>query len=164
MKDSLLTEDDANKCSLWTAIYSRAVVHVLLALALAPPRLPAWIDRAHIAPSQFIVTYRLADVLGSPVVEAVVVDRDPTDGTMDVSVVDSRFDPPRVVRQATVRGRSFRWLRAGTRDGLARNEIALDTADKGTEAAYLLRVGPAFKLALVRKTHGRNISPRVFSH
>jgi hypothetical protein len=67
------------------------------------------------------------------------------------------------VNQATVKGTVFRWLRAGTRDGLP-HEIAVDTVDKGKETAYLFRVGPKFKLVLVRKTHGQNISPRVFSH
>jgi hypothetical protein len=139
------------------------VVPLLLALALGPLPVPAWIDRAHVAPPQYIVTYRLADVLGSPVVEGVVVDRDPTDGTMDVSVVDSRFDPPRIVRQATVRGTRLRWLRAGTRDGLARR-IAVDTVDRGKETAYLFRVGPGFKLQLLKATHGRDISPRLLTH
>jgi hypothetical protein len=77
-------------------------------------------------------------------------------------VIDSRFDPPRVVNQATVKGNRVRWLRAGRRDGLPR-EIALDAVDKGKETAYLFRVGPKFKLVLVRTTTGRNISPRVFS-
>lgn len=141
------------------------MVPLLLALAFAPPSLPvpAWIDRAHVAPSQYIVTYRLADVLGTPIVEGVVVDRDPTDGTMDVSVVDSRFDPPKIVHQRSLPGTRFRWLRAGTRDGLP-HEIAVDTVADRKETAYLLRVGPQFKLVLVRKTSGQNISPRVFSH
>ena len=102
-------------------------------------------------------------MLGTPVVEGIVVDRDPTDGTMNVSVVDSSFDPPRVVNQGTVKGNRVRWLHAGRRDGL-RHEIAIDAVDKGTETAYLFRVGPKSDLVLVRKTHGRNISPRVFSH
>ena len=51
------------------------------------------LDRTRdVAPESFIVTYRLADVLGSPIVEGITVDRDPTAGTMDVSVIDSRFD------------------------------------------------------------------------
>jgi len=139
------------------------VVPLLLALAVGPLPVPAWIDRAHVAPPQYIVTYRLANVLGSPIVEGIVVDRDPVDGTMDVSVVDSRFDPPRIVHQGTVKGTRFRWLRAGTRDGLPRR-IALDTVDKGKETAYLFRVRPGFKLELLKTTHGQNISPRVFSH
>ena len=115
------------------------------------------------APESFIVTYRLADVLGSPIVEGITVDRDPTSGTMDLSVIDSKFDPPRIVHQGTVKGTVFRWLRAGTRDGLP-HQIAVDTVAKGRETAYLFRVGPEFKLVLVRTTHGQNISPRVFSH
>jgi hypothetical protein len=139
------------------------VVPLLLALAFAPPALPvpAWIDRAHVAPPQYIVSYRLADVLGTPVVEGVVVDRDPTDGTMGISVVDSRFDPPKIVRQGTVTGTRFKWLRAGARDGLPK-QIAIDTIAKGKQTAYLFRVGPK-DLVLVRKTSGQNISPRVFS-
>ena len=82
---------------------------------------------------------------------------------MNVSVIDSKFDPPRIVHQGTVKGTVFRWLRGGTRDGLPRR-IAIDTVDQGKETAYLFRVGPEFKLVLVRKTHGHNISPRVFSH
>ena len=139
------------------------MVPLVIAFAFASPPVPAWIDRSHVAPSSFIVTYRLADVLGTPIVEGITVDRDPTAGTMDVSVIDSKFDPPQVVNQATVKGTVFRWLRAGTRDGLP-HEIAVDTVDKGKETAYLFRVGPKFKLVLVRKTHGQNISPRVFSH
>src|SRR4051795_11613532 len=110
-------------------------------MALAPPPVPAWIDRAHVAPASFIVSYRLANVLGTPAPEGIVVDRDPTDGTMGVSVVDSRFDPPRIVRQGTVTGTRFKWLRAGARDGLAK-QIAIDTIAKGKETAYLFRVGP----------------------
>jgi hypothetical protein len=144
-------------------MYSRGVVPLILGFALAPPPVPAWIDRAHVAPASFIVTYRIANVLGSPVPEGITVDRDPTDGTLDVSVIDSKFDPPRIVNQGTVKGNTVRWLRAGTRDGLP-HEIAVDAVDKGTETAYLFRVGPKFNLVLVRKTHGQNISPRVFSH
>ena len=133
-----------------------------MALAFASPPVPAWIDRSHVAPSSFIVTYRLADVLGTSIVEGITVDRDPTAGTMDVSVIDSKFDPPQVVHQATVKGTVFRWLRAGTRDGLP-HQIAVDTGEQGEETAYLFRVAPRFRLVLVRKTHGQNISPRVFS-
>jgi hypothetical protein len=60
-------------------------------------------------------------------------------------------------------GTRVRWLRAGTRDGLARNEIALDVVDKGTEAAYLLRVRPRFRLELARTMRGPNLGPRIFS-
>jgi hypothetical protein len=138
------------------------VVPLLVAFAFAGLPVPPWIDRAHVAPAQFIVTYRIADVLGSPAPEGITVDRDPTDGTLDVSVIDSRFDPPRIVHHATVKGNSVHWLRAGRRDGLA-HEIAVDAVDKGKETAYLFRVGPKFKLVLVRMTTGTNISPRVFA-
>ena len=144
-------------------MYSRRLVPLILAFAFAAPPVPAWIDRAHVAPQSFIVTYRLADVLGSPIVEGITVDRDPTSGTMNLSVIDSKFDPPRIVHQGTVKGTVFRWLRAGTRDGLP-HQIAVATVAKGRETAYLFRVGPGFKLVPVRTTHGQNISPRVFSH
>jgi hypothetical protein len=145
--------------------YDRHVVPLLLALAFAAPQtpVPPWIERSHVAPTQFIVTYRLADVLGSPVVEGITVDRDPTDGTLNVSVIDSRFDPPQVVKDRSVKGRRLRWLRAGKRDGLFRYEIAIDAVDKGKETAYLFRVGRAFQLELVRTVRGHNLSPRTFS-
>jgi hypothetical protein len=60
-------------------------------------------------------------------------------------------------------GTRVRWLRAGTRDGLARKEIALDVVDKGTEAAYLLRVRPRFRLELAWTKRGPNLGPRIFS-
>ena len=102
-------------------------------------------------------------MLGTPVVEGIVVDRDTVDGTLEVSVVDSRFDPPQVVKQRSVKGQQLRWLRAGKRDGLFRYEIAIDVEDKGKETAYLFRVGRAFQLELVRTVRGHNLSPRTFS-
>jgi hypothetical protein len=137
------------------------VISLLLALAFTAPRPPVWIQRATVPPP--IITWRLADVLGSPVVEGIAVDRDSADGTLTVSVVDSRFDPPRIVHQRDLRGSRVRWLRAGTHDGLHRPEIALDVVDRGKEAAYLLRVGPRFRLELVRTRIGSGIGPRVFS-
>jgi hypothetical protein len=139
------------------------VVAFFLALAFASTPPPAWIQRANVAPTSAIVTYRLSDVLGTPVVEGIVVDRDTVDGTLEVSVVDSRFDPPQVVKQRTVKGQQLRWLRAGKRDGLFRYEIAIDVEDKGKETAYLFRVGRAFQLELVRTVRGHNLSPRTFS-
>jgi hypothetical protein len=139
------------------------VVPFIVALALAPPQIPAWIDRANVAPRSQIVTYRLADVLGTSAVEGIVVDRDPIDGTVEVSVVDSRFDPPQAVKQRSVKGQRLRWLRAGKRDGLFRYEIAVDVVDKRKETAYLLRVGRGFQLELVRMVRGHNLSPRTFS-
>ena len=56
-----------------------------------------------------------------------------------------------------------RWLRAGKRDGLHRNEIALDAVDHGKETAFLLRVRPGFELAVVRTKAGANLAPRVFA-
>ena len=139
------------------------VIPVLLALAFLSPPPPAWIQRANVAPTSAIVTFRLADVLGTPVVEGITVDRDKIDGTMNVSVIDSRFDPPRVVRQRSLKGQQLRWLLAGKRDGLYRNDIAVDLEDKGKETAYLLRVGRGFQLQLVRTVRGRSLSPRTFS-
>ena len=75
-------------------------------------------------------------------------------GTMDVSVIDSKFDPPRIVHQGTVKGTVFRWLRAGTRDGLP-HQIAVDTVDKGKETAYLFRVGPEFSSCSCGRRTGR---------
>ena len=140
------------------------MVPVLLAVAFLSTPPPAWIQRANVAPR--IITWRLADVLGTPVVEGITVDRDETDGTMNVSVVDSRFDPPRVVRQRSLKGhkgQQLRWLVAGKRDGLYRYEIAVDLEDRGKETAYLLRVGRGFQLELVRTVRGHNLSPRTFS-
>jgi hypothetical protein len=142
------------------------VVPALVALAFLSTPPPAWIQRANVAPKSAIVTWRLADVLGTPVVEGITVDRDTIDGTMNVSVIDSRFDPPRVVRQRSLkghRGQQLRWLLAGKRDGLYRYEIAVDLEDNGNETAYLLRVGRGFQLELVRTRTGHGLSPRVFS-
>jgi hypothetical protein len=113
---------------------------LLTAAAMGQP--PAWIQRADIPPP--IVAWRLADVLGTPIVEGIAVDRDVN--TLEVNVVDSRFNPPRVVKQGAVPGKKVAWLKAGKRDHLLRNEIEVRT-DKGT---YLLRVAKAFKLQLVR--------------
>ena len=86
-----------------------------LALLFAQP--PAWIQRAGVPGP--IVTWRAADVLGTPVVEGIVVNRDTTSHTVTVNVVDSRFDPPRIVKLRELAGSRVRWLRAGVRDGLA---------------------------------------------
>jgi len=135
----------------------------LLAIPLAAAafgQAPAWIQRAVPPP---IVTWRAADVLGTPVVEGIVVDRDLD--ALTVNVVDSRFDPPRIVRQRDLAGGRVRWLRAGRRDRLARNEIAVDVVGRGGERAYLLRVlARRFTLALVRSVHGAALRPSVFSH
>jgi hypothetical protein len=125
-------------------------------IAAAPP--PAWIQRVVPPP---IVACREADVLGTRIVEGIAVDREL--GRLTVNVVDSRFDPPRMVRQRELKGTRVRWLRAGVRDGLARNEIALDVVSKGSDAAYLLRVRPGFRLELVRTMRGTKLGPRIFS-
>ncbi len=130
----------------------------LAAVLLALVQPPAWIQRAVPPP---IVTWREADVLGTPVVEGIAIDRDL--GRLTVNVVDSRFDPPRIVRQRSVPGGRVRWLRAGRRDRLARNEIAVDVSTAGGERAYLLRVERRFALVLVRTVRGARLSPAVFS-
>jgi hypothetical protein len=137
------------------------VVSVVLALAFAAPQPPIWIQRANVPPP--IVAWRLADVLGTPIVEGIAVDGDAAADTLTVSVVDSRFDPPQIVHQRDLEGNRVRWLRAGKRDRLYRYEIAVDVGDHGKETAYLLRVGRGFQLELVRTKTGTNISPRVFS-
>jgi hypothetical protein len=144
------------------APYDRQVVPVLLALSLAAPQPPVWIQRAKVP--QPIVAWRLADVLGTPVVEGIAVDRDAAVDTLTVSVVDSRYDPPRMVHQRDLKGSRVRWLRAGKRDGLHRSEIAVDVVDHGKEKAYLLLARRGFRLELARSIRGNGISPAVFGH
>ena len=129
---------------------------MLAALALTPP--PAWIQRVVPPP---IVTWREADVLGTPIVEGIAVDRDL--GLLTVNVVDSRFDPPEIVKQRDLPGTRVRWLRAGTRDGLFRFEIAVDVVQIGRETAYLLRVRRGFTLEIARTVHGTGLSPSIFA-
>jgi hypothetical protein len=137
--------------AFWAGDYDRPV------LATAPP--PVWIQRAVQGP---YVTWRAADVLGTPVVEGIVVNRDPISHTISVNVVDSRFNPPRIVRIRELPGTQVRWLRAGTRDGLRRGEIAVDVVSRGKETAFLLRVGRGLVLELVRKVRGPRLGPRTF--
>jgi hypothetical protein len=134
-----------------------AILAATLALALA--QLPAWIQRAGIPGP--IVTWRAADVLGTPAVEGIVVSRNPVSHTVAVNVVDSRFDPPRVVKLRELAGSRVRWLRAGTRDGLARDQLALDVIGARGETAYLLRVTRGLSLAIVRVVHGSRLEPRA---
>jgi hypothetical protein len=123
-----------------------APLAVLLAtLALQPP---AWIQRAGIPGT--IVTWRAADVLGTPVAEGIVVGRDSTARTLTVAVVDSRFDPPRIVRLRELSGQDVVRLRAGRRDHLERNEIRVTTE----KATYVLRVRTGFALRLLRTLPG----------
>ena len=131
----------------------------LVALALSQP--PAWIQRAVPPP---IIAWRTADVLGTPIVEGIAVNKDPSFGTVTVSVVDSRFQPPEMVRQRDLVGTKVRWLRAGTHDGLYRYEIAVDVVSPKGETAYLLLVRRPFQLEIGRTIHGKNISPNVFRH
>ena len=100
---------------------------------------------------------------GSRAVEGIVVARDPTSHTVTVNVVDSRFDPPRIVKLRELSGSRVRWLRAGARDGLSRPEIAVDVDRPEGETAYLLRVGRGLRLEVVRKVRGRDLRPRTFS-
>jgi hypothetical protein len=130
----------------------------LVAVGLAQP--PAWIQRAVPGP---YVTWRAADVLGTPVVEGIVVNRDAISHSVTVNVVDSRFNPPRIVKLRELRGSGVRWLRAGHRDGLARNEIAVDVVAGGREAAYLLRVRSGLLLDVARSVRGHDLGPRTFS-
>jgi hypothetical protein len=134
---------------------------VALAVLLAFAYPPAWVQRAAIPGP--IVTWRAADVLGTPVVEAIVVNRDPTAHTITINVVESRFDPPRIVRLRELRASRVRWLRAGSRDGLARTQIAVDVVADGKETAHLLRVGRGLTLEVVRKVRGPNLGPRTFA-
>jgi len=129
-------------------------------IAATPP--PPWIQRAPIPPP--IVAWRLADVLGTPAAEGIVLNRDAILHSVTVNVVDSRFNPPRIVRIRELPGTQVRWLRAGTRDGLARSEIAVDVRSPLSETAYLLRVGRRLQLELVRKLRGHQLGPRTFSH
>ena len=80
-----------------------------------------------------------------------------------MNVVDSRFDPPRIVKLRELSGSRVRWLRAGARDGLSRPEIAVDVDRPEGETAYLLRVGRGLRLEVVRKVRGRDLRPRTFS-
>jgi hypothetical protein len=99
-------------------------------------------------------------VLGTPVVEGIAVDRDATAGTLTVNVVDSRYNPPKVVKIRDVKGTKVRWLRAGTHDGLARAQIAIGVIGRdGTQTAYLLQVRKPLELALVRTVHGKRLGP-----
>ncbi len=129
---------------------------LVLAVALALAQPPAWIQRAEPGP---YVTWRGADVLGTPVVEGIVVTRDRVARTVTVDVVDSRFDPPRIVRLRELQGSGVRWLRAGRRDRFARNEIAIDVVWPKGEQAYLLRVGRGLALDVVRSVHGERLEP-----
>jgi hypothetical protein len=141
---------------------SSRIAGVLL-LALVPVGLaqpPAWIQRAVQGP---YVTWRAADVLGTPVVEGIVVNRDAVSHSVTVNVVDSRFNPPRIVKLRELPGSGVRWLRAGRRDGLARNEIAVDVVAGGRETAYLLRVRRGLQLDLARSVRGHDLGPRTFT-
>jgi hypothetical protein len=121
---------------------------------------PAWIQRAVQGP---YLTWRAADVLGTPVVEGIVVNRDSISRSITVNVVDSRFDPPRIVKIRDLPGTHVRWLRAGTRDGLGRSEIAVDVKSPAGETAYLLRTRRTLQLEVARKVRGHNLGPRTFS-
>lgn len=118
----------------------KALLVLVAALAVGQP--PAWIQRAVPPP---ILAWRTADVLGTPIVEGIAVDKDV--GVLTVNVVDSRYQPPEIVKQREVPGRKVIWLKAGKRDHLRRTDIAIRT-DRGT---FLLRVTRSFTLQLVRR-------------
>jgi hypothetical protein len=109
------------------------------------------------------VTWRAADVLGTPVVEGIVVNRDPISHTISVNVVDSRFNPPRIVKIRELPGTGVSWLRAGTRDRLRRREIAVDVLDHGKETAFLLRVGRGLFLNRERRWRAPTPPPPTFA-
>jgi hypothetical protein len=134
------------------------VLAVVLAFVLGQP--PAWIQRAAIPGP--IVTWRAADVLGTPAAEGIVVSRDPVSHTVTVHVVDSRFDPPRVVKLRDLKGSRVRWLRAARRDGLRRSEIAVGVLDRDRETAYLLQIGSGLSLRIERTVRGPRVGPRTF--
>ena len=85
--------------------------------------------------------HSIGDVLGTSIPEGIAVDRDVNQ--LEVSVVDSRFDPPRIVKQRSVAGKHVRWLRAGVKDGLARKEIGLGT-DNAADLLRVWGVAPSF--------------------
>jgi hypothetical protein len=101
-------------------------------------------------------------VLGTPVVEGIVVNRDSTPHTVTVNVVDSRFNPPRIAKLRELHGSNVRWLRAGRRDGLLRAQIAVDVVSGGNETAYLLEVRRGPTLGVARTVRGPNLGPRTF--
>src|SRR5262249_39675739 len=110
-----------------TSVLVLATLLAALSPTSTPP--PVWIQRANVAPE--IVTWHVADVLGTPVDEGIVVSRDTTTRTMTVSVIDSRFKPPRIVRQKKFPGFLLHLFLTGTRDGLKRNEIGVSFVDHG---------------------------------
>jgi len=107
--------------------------------------------------------WRAADVLGTPVVEGIVVNRDSNSHTVTVNVVDSRFNPPRIAKLRELRGSGVGWLRAGRRDGLLRSQVAVDVVAGRKETAYLLEVRRGPTLGVVRAVRGPNLGPRTFS-
>ena len=133
---------------------------LVAALALILTQPPAWIQRAVQGP---YVTWRATDVIGTPVVEGIVVNHDTTSHTLTVNVVDSRFNPPRIVKLRELNGSSVRWLRAGRRDGLLRSQIAVDIVTHGKETAYLLDVRRGLTLGVVRRVRGPKLGPRTFA-
>ena len=108
-----------------------------------------------------IVTWRAADVLGTPVVEGIVVEP-----RLDLAHRD-RQRRRLAVRSAADRqaagaaGTRVRWLRAGARDGLAADQIAVDIVP-GREARLPTCFGSdaASRSRLVRAVHGHGSSPR----
>lgn len=117
-----------------------ALAAVAAATALAA-QAPPWMGRAVPPP---IVAWKVADVLGNNVPEGITVSS--ATSRYFVGVVDSRFNPPRMVLDYDLmpvrQGSSVRWLRAGRLTGSAAREIAVDVrlSRTGGERAWILRV------------------------
>jgi hypothetical protein len=122
-----------------------------IAVVAAGVPAPAWIGRVVPGP---IVAWREADVLGTSIPEGIAVNR--LGGTLGLNVVDSRTNPPTLAAERDLPDGAVRWLFAGRRDGLARDEIALDVARGNGETAYLFRVKG--RLVLVRTARGRHLT------
>jgi hypothetical protein len=129
------------------AIVLTGVASASALAAQAPP----WIGRAAPPP---IVAWKVADVLGNDVPEGIAVSK--AASHYFVGVVDSRFNPPRMVLDydliRSLRGSAVRTLSAGRLLGGRTSEIAVTvfvTPSIG-EQAWILRVEPR-RLRLLRR-------------
>ena len=137
------------------------------ATAALAAQAPAWIGRAVPPP---IVAWKVTDVLGNDLPEGIAVSG--AASHYFVGVVDSRFNPPRMVLDydlvRRLRGSTVRTLRAGHLLGGRTSEIAVTvfvTPSIG-EQAWILRVEPR-RLRLLRRFSadririaGRNVEER----
>jgi hypothetical protein len=121
-------------------------------LAVLALVVPPWVQRVVPPP---IVAWREADVLGTTVPEGIAVDR--VGATLALYVVDSRFNPPRIAFERDLPDGTVRWIRAGRRDGFARNEIALDVVRPRGEEAYLFTAQR--RLVLTAIVRGKHLAP-----